>query len=554
MQFIQEFLLNIYCDPVREIMAYITTPIYYVNDDPHIGHIYTTVVADVLCRWHRLSGAPAFLLTGTDEHSVKVVEAAQKRGIVTSEWARSKSKSFRDAFHGFNVFPSDFIRTSEMRHIDQVSLCMRLLLESGDIYRDEYEGWYDAGQEEYVSEVKARQFGYASPINRKPLVRRKESCFFFRLSAYGPEVKELIETGKLCIYPAVRKEELLTRLREGLRDIPCSRPRTDDWGIAVPESPDQTVYVWIDALLNYLSAVNSAERRGWWPPTHQIVGKDILWFHAVIWPALLLALRKTRSFGALELPRAVHAHSFWIRDGEKMSKSMGNFVSLEILSGLRDIYGVDSVRFFLVAAGPHGATDADFSLTRFHETYVSALANTVGNCCSRVTAMIEKFCEDRRPRKQSDTGFPIAQVTQLIGDTRAAIASGDIAALTAGALAVFRLTDSYIHHAEPFRLAKDPSQLGRVSGMLHDALEAIRLASLLLWPVMPERMEVLWSAIGAEHLRQAMLNGGNASLDEHFNWGASTFERPIAPLRPLFPKIDLTGLSNTGATLAMSRA
>jgi methionyl-tRNA synthetase len=535
-------------------MAYITTPVYYVNDDPHIGHIYTTVVADVLCRWYRLSGEPAFLLTGTDEHAAKVVEAAKNRGFLTSEWARSKSKSFKDAFHGFNILPSDFIRTSETRHVEQVAACMRLLLGSGDIYRGEYEGWYDTGQEEYVSEVKARQFGYASPINRKPLVRRKESCFFFRLSAYGGEIRELIETGQLRIYPGVRKEELLTRLEEGLRDVPCSRPRADDWGIVVPGSPDQTVYVWIDALVNYLSAINTRERRRWWPPTHQIVGKDILWFHAVIWPAMLLALRKTQPFSALELPQAVHAHSFWVRDGEKMSKSMGNFVSVDVLRGLGDAYGVDSVRFFLVAAGPHGASDADFSMRRFHEMHVSALANTVGNCCSRVTTMIERFCDNRRPEKRDGTGFPIARVTELIEETRNAVAKGDVAALVSGALAVFRVTDSYIHSAEPFRLAREPSQRGRVSGMLHDALEAIRLASLLLWPLMPERMQTLWSAIGVDYLTQTMGNGSSAPSDEHFAWGGSRFEGPVASLRTLFPKVDSADPSSAVVALETRRA
>lgn len=535
-------------------MAYVTTPIYYVNDDPHIGHLFTTVSADVLCRWHRLSGYPSFMLTGTDEHSAKVVEAAQSRGLPTLEWARSRSDSFKNAFRVFHVSPSDFIRTSEPRHIEQVSACVRLLLQSGDIYRDEYEGWYDAGQEEYISDVKARQFGFLSPINRKPLLRRKEPCFFFRLSAYEDDVIKLIESEQLKIYPEVRKEELLMRLREGLRDIPCSRPRAGNWGIAVPGAPDQTVYVWIDALLNYLSAVNTSERRELWPPTHQIVGKDILWFHAVIWPGMLLALRKSQPFSSLALPEMVHAHSFWIRDGEKMSKSMGNFVSLHELNRLRETYGADSVRFFLVSAGPHGTSDTNFSVIKLHETYGSALANTVGNCCSRVTTMIAKYCPDGRPEKRGESGFPIARVMRLISQARTAVARSDISALVEGALSVFRITDGYIHQAEPFKLARDPSQLMHVSGMLHDALEAIRLASLLLWPVMPERMETLWNAIGVDHLSQTMSRGGHASSDAHFAWCESAFERPIVPLRPLFPRVELADISGTTSELASGRA
>ena len=240
-----------------ENMTYITTPIYYVNDDPHIGHIYTTISADVLARFFRLIGQTTYLLTGTDEHALKVVEAAKANGMTPTDWAQSKALVFAEAFNQYGIQYTDFIRTSDERHIQQVQKRVKDFLDSGDIYFGNYEGWYDKGQEEYISDQRAEANYYLSPINKKPLVRRQESCLYFRLSKYSEDVKNLILNDTLKIRPVSRRQEILARIRDGINDIPCSRPRVENWGVAVPGYEDQTVYVWIDALLNYLTAVDS---------------------------------------------------------------------------------------------------------------------------------------------------------------------------------------------------------------------------------------------------------------------------------------------------------
>jgi methionyl-tRNA synthetase len=512
-------------------MKYITTPIYYVNDDPHIGHIYTTLSADALARFSRLTGNSTHLLTGTDEHALKVVDAAKMRGIDTADWAKSKAAVFADAFKQYGIMPDDFIRTTETRHIQQVQKRMKELLVSGDIYLGEYEGWYDKGQEEYISDMRAHANNYLSSINNKPLIRRQEPCFYFKLSTYADEIQRLIESDTLKIRPAARKQEILARLRDGIHDIPCSRPRVENWGVAMPGHEDQTVYVWIDALLNYLTAVDTDEKRTCWPPKIQLVGKDILWFHAVIWPAMLLALQKTTGNEWLTLPEIIRAHGFWIRDGEKMSKSMGNFISLPVLNSYSEIYGRDAIRFFLLMAGPNELSDADFSESRLHDSYTALLANTLGNCCSRVITMISKYCDAKVPAHKIESGFPIAQVTEAVQIACTSASESGFPALITEALKIVRLTDSFIHKSQPFQLAKDPTKYLQVSAILYDSLEALRLASVLLYPIMPAHMETFWHAFSYEN---------NVSTSEKiFNWGQLSTGSSVHALKPLFPRVEL---------------
>jgi methionyl-tRNA synthetase len=520
-------------------MAYITTPIYYVNDDPHIGHIYTTVCADVLCRFERLIGNPVFFLTGTDEHATKVEEAANKRNIKTEVWVESKAAVFKQAFNHFGIEATDFIRTTEARHTEQVIRRFEELLVSGDIYLSTYEGWYDTGQEEYVAETKARETNFLSSINKKPLVRRSEPCFYFRLSAYAAELQTIIENDELKIRPIVRKQEILARIRDGINDVPCSRPRTGNWGVAVPGHPDQTVYVWIDALLNYLTAVDTEDRRQFWPPSTQIVGKDILWFHAVIWPSMLLALKKTARNHWIKLPNTIRAHSFWIHDGEKMSKSMGNFITLAELEIYAQRYGQDALRFFLVLAGPNDASDANFSADRLHESYTSFLANTLGNCCSRVMTMIIKYCGAIIPANEVNSGFPIDDAKIAVAKARDFAVKAEYSSYIEEALKIVRYTDAFIYSSEPFKLAKDPAHQKEVCSILHDSLEALRLASTLLWPVMPKHIEEFWSAIGCKANFSLLIAGGSASSDDWMTWGGLPVGAKIEKMPPLFPRIEL---------------
>lgn len=513
---------------------YISTPIYYVNDRPHIGHVYTTLIADVVARYHRLKGDDTFFLTGTDEHSAKVTEAARRNGMSVEDWARQNADAFKACFQGLGLGFDDFIRTSEQRHKDEVRLRVAQLLESGDVYLGEYEGWYDEGQEEYVTETAAEESNFLSPINKRPLVRRREQNYFFKLSAYADELERLIESDRIRVQPAGRKQEMLARIRDGLNDVPVSRISDERWGIQVPGQDAHVIYVWIDALLNYLSAVDTDGRRHYWPADVHLVGKDILWFHAVIWPALLLALRKRPGNEWIAPPTRVHAHGFWIREGEKMSKSMGNFVDLEEIDGYVAKYGLDAMRFFLVVAGPLGASDADFARERIHEAYGTHLVNTVGNSVSRTTRMIEKNFDGIVPAPLEHADSPKAAVLALVEDARAAAETLAVDKMAAAAVAIVREVDLFIQKTQPFKLVKDPEQRDAAGGVLYTCLESLRLASLFLWPVMPEKMAEVWKRIGCAHY---LAPSAERNLDHWCAWGGIAAGTAIEKGEGLFPRL-----------------
>jgi methionyl-tRNA synthetase len=496
---------------------YITTPIYYVNDRPHIGHCFTTLVADAAARFQRLargrsvphddSSKAVFFLTGTDEHADKVVTSAAAHGTTPLEWADRNAAAFREAFASLETTHDDFIRTTEDRHTSKVPAYIAALQASGDIYRGKYTGWYDEGQEEYLTETAAKEAGYQSPVTGRPLVRRTEDCYFFRLSAYQQALLDHIRDHPDFVRPENRRSEVLGRLRQGLNDVPISRPVTDDpatqWGIRMPGDPAHRIYVWIDALFNYLSAVDTPARRRFWPADVHLIGKDILWFHAVIWPALLLALRKNPDYRDwLELPRCVFGHGWWVAEGQKMSKSLGNFIDLPRLRAYADRYSLDALRWYLLTQGPLAGTDADFSHARFVEVYNADLANGVGNSVSRVANMIVRYFDglvppfregaaglDADPATPSDLPYVCrASVEQA----RASFDAFDIpGALRLGTDLVARV-DLFINQTQPFRLAKDPAARDRLADILYTCAESLRIASLLLSPAMPRRMARLW--------------------------------------------------------------
>lgn len=475
---------------------YFTTPIYYVNDSPHIGHVFSTLLADIGARSALLEGHEKFLLTGTDEHSAKVTESAKVRGLPVETWAQNNADAFRQTFKYFNIDFDDFIRTSEPRHKSSVRARIEQLMTIGDVYLSEYSGWYDAGQEEYVSEAKAKQYDFKSPFNKKPLVQRTEKNYFFRLSRYQDDLLALLESRELKIHPASRTAEVVARVRDGLSDIPISRHSSEAWGITVPGDESHVVYVWVDALFNYLTVIDTEERRHLWPATLQVVGKDILWFHAVIWPAMLLALKQIEGNQWLDLPRNILAHGFWIREGEKMSKSMGNFVGISDLQGYCNEFGVDGTRFFLASAGPVGASDADFAHTRFIESYNANLANTVGNCFNRVVGMINRYLDGVVPPKAANTTSFAQEILQLSLSTREKGRTFQYDKMIASALSIFRSIDQYVNLTEPYRLIKQPENLEQVGNILHDCLEALRHGALALWPVMPTSMAELLQSLG----------------------------------------------------------
>jgi len=485
---------------------YLTTPIYYVNDRPHIGHVYTTTVADILARHRRLAGDDVYFLTGVDEHAAKVADAAVERGLSPQQWADQNAAAFRDTFARFGITNDDFVRTTEARHKERVQRYLAALLETGDVYMGEYAGWYDAGQEEYVPESKAEEYGFKSPINGKPLVRKTEKNYFFRLSAYREPLLALLDRGEtidgrgFTVEPVSRRKEILARIPE-MEDVPISRSGQAGWGIPFPGDDTQTVYVWIDALFNYLTYVDEDRLRPYWESgATQLIAKDILWFHAAIWPALLLALRKCPGYAWVNLPSRLYAHSFWIADGRKMSKSLGNFVDLEKLDRTVAAFGLDALRWFLATQGPIGAFDSDFSDARFVETYNVDLANNLGNLVNRVTSMAHRYRGGalRAPARTSidyRDDFPNQDdVLRAYSDHMRDLDLGGAAATAMWF--VDRGNESIARH-EPWKLAKAGDDPG-VDAVLWNASEALRIAAVLLSPFMPASSGEILRRLGAD--------------------------------------------------------
>lgn len=526
--------------------AYLTTPIYYVNDKPHIGHAYTTTLCDVAARFMRFLGRDVFYLTGTDEHAAKVVDSAAQRGLTPQQWADQNAAAFQDAFRLLHITNDDFIRTTQERHKTRVARYVRALMDSGDVYLGDFEGWYDAGQEEYVTDSKAKEYGYRSPINGKPLVRRKEHNYFFRLSAYRDpllallERREAVDSATFDVKPEPRRNEIIARIRE-MEDVPISRTGGGgaDWGIRIPGDEQHTIYVWIDALFNYLSTVDTDERRKYWAcgPIH-VIAKDILWFHAAIWPAMLLALRTRPGYEWVTLPRYVYCHSFWISEGQKMSKSLGNFIDLPTIEQYLRTYSLDGWRYYMVTQGPLGATDSDFSAAHFHGVYHTDLVNTVGNCASRVTAMIGKYFDgavpaEMTPDRHTLPGFDLpASAHEAVETAIAAIDRFDLAEVTAAAIALIRRVDAFINATEPFKMARDPSRLPQVGSILYQCLEAVRIATLLLWCVMPDAASVFWRAIG-----RGDIDPTKGGLIELARWGGLKAGQTVEKVA-LFPRVE----------------
>ncbi len=518
-------------------MFYITTPIYYVNDRPHIGHIYTTTIADTLARFQRFRGEDTFFLTGTDEHGLKVEKSAADAGISPLEQADRNAAEFTAVFDELNMSNDDFIRTTQARHESQVQTFVQKLIDTGDVYLGEYEGWYDVGQEEFVPENRAKDSDYKSPINGKPLIRSKEQNYFFRLSSYQERLEALYRDHPGFVRPDARRNEMLGRMRDGLMDVPMTRT-SFKWGIPIPNDPEHVIYVWVDALFNYITAIGmgddslpEAERRKYWPAQYHVIGKEILFFHAVLWPAILMALD-------IPLPQCVYAHSFWIREGRKMSKSLGNFIETETVRDYIEEFGLDAWRWFMTTQGPLGSTDADFADSKFKEVYNTDLANTFGNSANRVANMICKYFDGNVPDAtdqsfddDGDWDWPTIAESSVSTVAhhleRIELAHGFNAAMD-----LVRKVDAYIDATRPFTLAKsdapeDQKQLGYI---LYNCAEALRIASLYMHCVMPWKIAAFWEMYGQS------ITPGEDTLDGLSSWGGLKPGTVITKCPPLFPR------------------
>ena len=524
--------------PAMSQATYITTPIYYVNDKPHIGHAYTTTICDIYARFMRFAGRDVFFLTGTDEHGLKVEKSAAARGISPQALADENAAEFRRVMTMLGLTFDDFIRTTDADHVRQVQAFVTRLMEAGAVYLGEFEGWYDEGQEEYHTENRARELDYKSPVTGKPLVRAREKNYYFRLSAFQERLEKLFEAQPEFVRPPARRNEVLGRLREGLADVPISRTNFT-WGVAMPNDPEHVIYVWIDALMNYATALGLgdpsseryAARSQYWPPDYHVIGKEILWFHAVIWPAILMALD-------LPLPRCVYAHSFWIREGRKMSKDLGNFIDLATIEQYIERYGLDAWRYYMVMQGPLGATDADFADSHFHEVYNTDLVNTVGNCSSRVSAMIGKYFDGALPGETpggtrlvvADHDWP-AICAEAVSVATAAAECLDLPGLIAAAVGLIRRVDAFINRTEPYKIAKDDARRDELGAILYQCAEAIRISSLLLWPVMPDKSRALWEALGLQ------IDPTAGTLHALAEWGGLA-EGQHVQKTALFPRVE----------------
>ncbi len=502
---------------------YVTTPIYYTNDAPHVGSAYTTVNADALARWHRLVGDEVKFLTGTDEHGQKVADAAAKGGLSPRELADRNAARFREAWDALSISYDDFIRTTEERHYASVQSFLSTIHENGFIYKGTYQGLYCVSCEDYYT-YEASDEGRC-PIHGRALVEMEEENWFFRLSAFQDRLLEHYDKHPGFVTPETKRNEALSFIRGGLHDISITRTSID-WGVPVPWDREHVFYVWYDALINYLTAIgygrDPAEVERWWPSSHHLIGKEIIRFHCVWWPAMLMA-------AGLEPPHHVHVHGWLLIGGQKLGKTMaadgGVKVSDISPTELAREFGVDPLRYYLLRETALG-NDGEFSLEGITQRYNTDLANNLGNLVARVAAVVGTKCAGigPAPSPRSDLRATAAEVVAE------AAAAWERFAPQAALEATWRLigaTNSYLEEHEPWR-AEPGADVDTVMG---DALEAIRLVAILVSPAMPTVAEEIWGRIGLD----GTPTGGR--LEEGSRWGAYPGGLVVAKGDALFPRI-----------------
>ncbi len=494
---------------------YVTTPIYYVNAAPHLGHAYTTIAADVMARHHRQRGERVFFLTGTDEHGEPVADAAHAEGVEPQQLADRNAERFKALAPQIEATNDFFIRTTDDEHEARVMEVLARVRDNGYVYAGTYEGWYCPRCADFKAENEIEP-GNRCPIHHIELTREQEDNYFFRLSAFQERLEDLYREREDFVQPRTRFNEALSFIRSGLRDVPLTRHKLT-WGVPVPWDAEHVFYVWFDALLNYYTALSYA-RAGedltavFWPADYHIIGKDILRFHAVYWPALLMAAE-------LELPAHVFVHGYLLMDGEKMSKSLGNVLDP---FAVIDRFGADALRFYVLREVPFGQ-DGSVSTASFELRYETELANELGNLASRTLSMLARYRDGLVPA--------VALDEELSGEFAAlparVAAHIDRAELTLALEEIWqrvRRLNRYVEERAPWRLAKEPAQADELDRVLATLVEGLRAVTVLLWPYLPASAERLLAALGVEDVSFAAAELRSGCVER------------VGALESLFPK------------------
>lgn len=514
----------------------LTTPLYYANASPHMGSAYPTMAADALARYYRLRGKKVRFITGTDEHGEKIALSAESRGLSPKEHVDSISLEFKDLWDDLNIQYDAFVRTTADQHGEMVSKVIEKVWEKGDIYKSRYEGYYCIGCEEYKSESDLLE-GNMCPIHQKECVVKDEENYFFRLSKYQEQMEELFEKNPEFVMPEARRNEVVGWVKKGLQDFSISRSAVD-WGIKFPTDASQTVYVWFDALFGYVSALlgissdeivteaGEAVGRGW-PADLHIIGKDILRFHAVYWPAMLMSAE-------MPLPKTVFGHGFLTKDGLKMGKSLGNVLEPKALV---EEYGSDAVRYYFLKEINFGQ-DGDFEEERFVNIVNANLANDIGNCLNRTLTLLKKNCESTLPLDASaiPADHPVREVCEeQLPLIPAGYESLDFASVSEAILAISGKSNQYMEEAAPWTLFKSESEADRAKAeeTLVSILEALRIVSIAIYPITPTLSEKIYTQLGLGEFDPLM------DWEESSVWGGLSAGQKIVKPKPVFQRLEI---------------